>query len=120
MSKPIVCIFEMRIYPDCTEVFTCFDYSLLKTNVAEPWPLNDELGLLLTTSGSVGSAKLVRQSYENIQANTESIIEYLGIDANERPDYVIIDEFCKENRYYSSHFFSKRFPSPKNNSCKRN
>ena len=77
---------EMKdTYPDCTEVFTCFDYSLLKTNVAEPWPLNNELGLLLTTSGSVGSAKLVRQSYENIQANTESIIEYLGIDANERP-----------------------------------
>lgn len=45
----------------------------------------DELGLLLTTSGSTGSTKLVRQSYKNILANTKSIIEYLEIDKTEKP-----------------------------------
>lgn len=45
----------------------------------------DGLALLLTTSGSTGSPKLVRQSYENIKANTASIVEYLKLDSTERP-----------------------------------
>ena len=45
----------------------------------------EELGLLLTTSGSTGSPKLVRQSYTNIQENAKSIAEYLKIDETERP-----------------------------------
>lgn len=44
-----------------------------------------DLALLLTTSGSTGSPKLVRQSYANIRANTASIVEYLKLDATERP-----------------------------------
>lgn len=47
--------------------------------------LHPELALLLTTSGSTGSPKLVRQSYANIAANTASIVEYLKLDATERP-----------------------------------
>lgn len=47
--------------------------------------LYDELALLLTTSGSTGSPKLVRQSYANIRANTQSIVEYLKLDSLERP-----------------------------------
>lgn len=44
-----------------------------------------DLALLLTTSGSTGSPKLVRQSYENIKANTQSIVEYLKLTSTERP-----------------------------------
>ena len=47
--------------------------------------LYPDLALLLTTSGSTGSPKLVRQSYKNIRANTASIVEYLKLDATERP-----------------------------------
>lgn len=54
-----------------------------------PWfekkNLFPDLALLLTTSGSTGSPKLVRQSYTNIRANTASIVEYLKLDAMERP-----------------------------------
>lgn len=46
--------------------------------------LNDELALLLPTSGSTGSCKLVRISYRNIISNTESIISYLGIGTESR------------------------------------
>lgn len=44
-----------------------------------------ELAVLLSTSGTTGSPKLVRLSYKNIQSNAESIAEYLHIDENERP-----------------------------------
>lgn len=49
------------------------------------YEVNPELGLLLSTSGSTGDRKLVRLSYGNLQANCDSIVEYLGITAEERP-----------------------------------
>ncbi len=58
-------------------------YNLLATN-AETFALNEKLALLMTTSGSTGSPKFVRQSYENILANTKSIVEYLQIGESER------------------------------------
>lgn len=49
------------------------------------YEVDPELGLLLSTSGSTGDRKLVRLSYGNIQANCDSIVEYLGITSDERP-----------------------------------
>lgn len=49
--------------------------------MAEPHP---ELGLLLSTSGSTGSSKLVRLSYANIASNARSIAAYLGLRADDR------------------------------------
>ena len=46
--------------------------------------LNQNLALLMTTSGSTGSSKLVRLSYENIQANCEAIVEYMNLDNSSR------------------------------------
>jgi acyl-coenzyme A synthetase/AMP-(fatty) acid ligase len=44
-----------------------------------------DLAVLLSTSGTTGSPKLVRLAYKNIQSNAESIAKYLKIDSNERP-----------------------------------
>lgn len=66
-------------------IYTTHSFALVKTPFNKEFRLHDDLALLLTTSGSTGSPKLVRQSYANIKANTESIIEYLQIDASERP-----------------------------------
>jgi acyl-CoA synthetase (AMP-forming)/AMP-acid ligase II len=41
--------------------------------------LHPDLALLLSTSGSTGSPKLVRLSHDNLQSNAESIAQYLGI-----------------------------------------
>ena len=71
-------------FPDCKVVFENLAYSLLKTPYDKEFPLNDDLALLLTTSGSTGSPKLVRQSYKNIESNTESIVEYLNLTETER------------------------------------
>ena len=66
-------------------VLESYEYCLLKTNFGVQHNLYPELGLLLTTSGSTGSPKFVRQSYTNIQANAESIVEYLELTQTERP-----------------------------------
>ena len=58
----------------------------LVTSVAEFAELvHPDLALLMPTSGSTGSPKLVRQSRANLRANGESIIDYLGISEDDRP-----------------------------------
>ncbi len=69
----------------CTPVYGRLGYQLLKTPYMEETKLHPDLALLLTTSGSTGSPKLVRQTYANIRANTDSIVEYLALDETERP-----------------------------------
>ncbi|MCR5609472.1 MAG: AMP-binding protein, partial [Lachnospiraceae bacterium] len=65
-------------------VFKSYNYKLVKTPFEVNYDLYDNLALLLSTSGSTGSKKLVRISYDNILSNTESIITYLDIDESER------------------------------------
>ena len=65
--------------------YEAYGHTLLKTGYSIQYPLHDDLALLLTTSGSTGSPKFVRQSYDNILANTKSIVEYLKLDETERP-----------------------------------
>ena len=72
-------------FSEMKPVYGCYDYVLLKTGYKTEYPLYKELGLLLTTSGSTGSPKLVRQSYENILDNAKAIVNYLEIDETECP-----------------------------------
>lgn len=66
-------------------VFEYQNYALVKNERAGNTLLNKNLSVLLTTSGSTGSPKLVKLSYSNILSNAESIKQYLGIDKYERP-----------------------------------
>ena len=70
---------KVTMFSQWNTVYEKYNYVLVKTQY-ESVTLYQELALLLTTSGSTGSPKLVRQSYENLQSNTESIIEYLELD----------------------------------------
>lgn len=72
-------------FQNTTCIYKAFDYVLLRTEYKQEYGLNKDLALLLTTSGSTGSPKFVRQSYENILDNARSIAEYLKLDASERP-----------------------------------
>ena len=47
--------------------------------------LHPNLALMLSTSGSTGSPKLVRLGHRNVASNAQSIAEYLGLSAAERP-----------------------------------
>ncbi|MFC8275448.1 AMP-binding protein [Streptomyces sp. NPDC057271] len=53
-----------------------------------------DLALLLSTSGSTGSPKLVRLSYANLQANAESIATYLGIRDTDRAATTLPMHYC--------------------------
>ena len=64
-------------------VFSAWDYSLVKTG-NKPTPMYDELSLLLPTSGSTGSPKLVRHSYRNIEANADNVRRLFELDGTEK------------------------------------
>lgn len=61
------------------------EYRLFQYRWKKTYAVHKDLALLLTTSGSTGSPKFVRQTYRNIQSNAEAIVEYLKIGPDERP-----------------------------------
>ena len=71
-------------YPAMREVSVIRDYVLLKTNYMERFPIHPALGLLITTSGSTGSAKFVRQSWENLRVNAETLADILHISSTDK------------------------------------
>ncbi|MFI8895597.1 AMP-binding protein [Streptomyces paradoxus] len=56
--------------------------------------LHPDLALLLSTSGSTGSPKLVRLSHDNLQSNAESIAGYLGIRQSDRAATTLPPHYC--------------------------
>ena len=64
-------------------VFSAWDYCLVKTG-NKPTPMYEELSLLLPTSGSTGSPKLVRHSYRNIEANADNVRRLFKLDGTEK------------------------------------
>ncbi|MCM1568111.1 MAG: AMP-binding protein [Roseburia sp.] len=61
-----------------------YDYLLIRTGYDKA-PLYPELSMLLTTSGSTGSPKLVRHSYKNLFANAENVASFFGFTDRDRP-----------------------------------
>jgi len=59
-------------------------YRLIELKVLDRLEINEHLSLLLSTSGSTGSPKLVRLSQQNIETNSKAIIEYLSILSTDR------------------------------------
>ena len=64
-------------------VFSAWDYCLVKTG-NKPVQMYDDLSLLLPTSGSTGSPKLVRHSYRNIEANADNVRRLFKLDGSEK------------------------------------
>ena len=93
-------------FPGMEKVYEARGYLLLKTNFGPGYPMHDDLALLITTSGSTGSPKLVRQSYENILDNARSIAEYLKLDETERPITTLPMNYVYGLSIINSHFLT--------------
>ncbi len=68
--------------------------------------LHPELALLLSTSGSTGSPKLVRLSRDNLVENARSIAGYLRIDASDRALTTLPLSYCYGLSVVNSHLLS--------------
>ncbi|MHA7282016.1 AMP-binding protein [Arthrobacter sp. TMS2-4] len=65
--------------------------------------LHPELALLVSTSGSTGSPKLVRLSRTNLEENARSIAEYLGIGPDDRAATTLPFSYCYGLSVVNSH-----------------
>ncbi|GEB61295.1 AMP-binding protein [Streptomyces gardneri] len=70
------------------------EWRIEERRAASAHTLHPDLALLLSTSGSTGSPKLVRLSYENLQANAESIATYLDIRDTDRAATTLPMHYC--------------------------
>ena len=68
--------------------------------------LHDDLALLMSTSGSTGSPKLVRLSHENLLANATVIVEYLGISETDRAATTLPMSYCYGLSVIHSHLLA--------------
>ncbi|WP_149179993.1 AMP-binding protein [Streptomyces sp. TRM49041] len=68
--------------------------------------LHPDLALLLSTSGSTGSPKLVRLSGANLQANAEAIARYLDIRPDDRAATTLPPHYCYGLSVVNSHLLS--------------
>lgn len=95
---------QKSCYAKTETVLALYDYVLLKTDYDTEYPLYTELALLLTTSGSTGSPKFVRQSYTNVFENAMSIVRYLELDSAERPITTLPMNYTYGLSIINSHF----------------
>ena len=71
-------------YPHMQELKRIDEYVLLETNYSDLYPVNPKLGQMLTTSGSTGSVKFVRQSWDNIRVNAGIHVDILDMTDKDR------------------------------------
>ena len=62
--------------------FTLYNYQIYKNKKNIQKKLSNDLAVLLTTSGSTGTKKFVRQSYKNYENNSKDIIKSLNINSS--------------------------------------
>jgi acyl-CoA synthetase (AMP-forming)/AMP-acid ligase II len=79
------------------------DWLLDERRAVSAHALHPDLALLLSTSGSTGSPKLVRLSHGNVQANAESIADYLGIRSTDRAATTLPMHYCYGLSVINSH-----------------
>lgn len=100
--------------PDSLEIpsgyyfaFKQFNYHLLRRSSEKGQPIHSDLALLLSTSGTTGSPKMVKLSYLNIQSNADSIASYLNIKSDDRAITTLPIHYSYGFSIVSSHLLAK-------------
>lgn len=83
--KPSIIINQDEQFEGYSKVESNSLGNILKREDEVEITIHPSLKVLLSTSGTTGSPKLVRLSAVNIQSNAEAIAQYLEIDNNEKP-----------------------------------
>ena len=76
---------------------------LLERRAISSHDLHPDLALMLSTSGSTGSPKLVRLSYDNLAANAASIADFLDIRDSDRAPTTLPMHYCYGLSVVNSH-----------------
>ena len=67
-------------YKNYKSNFKFREFQFLKSKSEDNFKVKHDIGLLVSTSGSTGSVKCVRQTYDNLNSNTLAIIKYLKLN----------------------------------------
>lgn len=88
-----------------SKLFSVFDYCLLETG-AKGFPMYSDLALLLPTSGSTGSPKLVRHSYKNVEENAKNVAEAFEIKNTDRAIAILPIQYTMGLSVVSSYMYA--------------
>jgi len=87
------------------KVFKSFNFVLLKTELS-PFDLHKDLSLLLSTSGSTGSPKLVRHTYTNVSENAKNIAAFFELSPKDNAMAILPMHYTMGLSVVTSHLYS--------------
>ncbi len=87
------------------EVFSIFDFSLCKTGNIAP-KMHSQLSMLMTTSGTTGSPKLVRHKYGNIESNAKNVAEVFNWNSQDKGIIDLPMQYTMGLNVITSHLFA--------------
>jgi len=96
---------ELSIELYSHQIFNKYGFSLVRTNLTG-LKLHNDLALLLTTSGSTGSPKLVRHSYSNIEASARNVSAFFELTESERAIAILPMQYTMGLSVVTSHLYA--------------
>ena len=81
------------------------DYVLYQRKSNHHFVIHQDLALLLSTSGSTGSPKLIRLSYQNLSSNMTAIASYLELNSQDRAITTLPMNYTYGLSILNSHLF---------------
>jgi acyl-coenzyme A synthetase/AMP-(fatty) acid ligase len=86
-------------------VFKQYDFVLVNTGY-NSFPLHDQLSLLIPTSGSTGSPKLVRHSYTNVEESARNVAAIFGLKTTDRAIAILPLHYTMGLSVVTSHLYA--------------
>jgi len=81
-------------------------YELIRNKIKNNLKINDELSLLIPTSGSTGSPKFVRHSYQNIFSNIDQVTQSLNVQSHDRAITTMLLNYTYGLSIVNSHLYN--------------